>query len=394
MMPFYRLGAFDYPTAMALATLLGVGFGFALERAGFSRSTLLAAQFYGRDMRVLKVMFTAIATSALGVGLFAALGLLDLSALKIPETFLWPQLLGGLLLGVGFIIAGYCPGTSVVATASGNLDGLVTFAGVGVGSLLFALAWPGLEGLYESGGLGVQTFPAILGLPWAVVAMLVLALALLSFVLAERIESFLRARDGSDAPTAGSRRLLRRLALGLGTVSVAALIGLLVSVPAARASEVRRSFEAWDLLDLAGALFEGPDTIYLVDLRAPERCEAGRIPGALCRPQDDAALADLIGGLPATRPLVLYDQEGLDHIPPAAAGFPGRIVLLEGGYGAWAHLAETAPSPPREATAEALARHRRLVALRAWMTGARTPVAPPKVTVKRVTRRVVKGGGC
>ncbi len=97
--PFYQLDAFGYPVAMALATVLGIGFGFVLERSGFARSNVLAAQFYGRDMRVLKVMFSAIATAAVGLALLGAVGAVDLGALKIPETWLWPQVVGGLLAG-------------------------------------------------------------------------------------------------------------------------------------------------------------------------------------------------------------------------------------------------------------------------------------------------------
>ena len=77
--PFYQLDGFSYPTAMALATLLGIGFGFVLERSGFARAPVLAAQFYGRDNRILKVMFTAVATAVVGVALLSGLGLLDLA---------------------------------------------------------------------------------------------------------------------------------------------------------------------------------------------------------------------------------------------------------------------------------------------------------------------------
>ena len=94
-------------TTLFVAFLVGGGFGFFLERAGFSSARKLAAQFYVRDFAVLKVMFTAIVVAGVGFWWLAALGLLDLSVTYINPAYLLPQLLGGLILGVGFIIGGY-----------------------------------------------------------------------------------------------------------------------------------------------------------------------------------------------------------------------------------------------------------------------------------------------
>jgi hypothetical protein len=92
---------------IAIALGLGVGFGFALERAGFGDARKLAAQFYLHDMTVLKVMFTAIVTAMLLIFLASALLLLDFDRLYVNPTYLWPAIVGGLLLGMGFIIGGY-----------------------------------------------------------------------------------------------------------------------------------------------------------------------------------------------------------------------------------------------------------------------------------------------
>ena len=63
---------------LVVALVIGFGFGFVLERAGFGRSTKLAAQFYLHDMTVFKVMFTAIVTGLLGLVILSGLGLADL----------------------------------------------------------------------------------------------------------------------------------------------------------------------------------------------------------------------------------------------------------------------------------------------------------------------------
>jgi hypothetical protein len=117
--------------------LIGFCFGFVLERGGFGNARNLAAQFYLYNMRVLKVMFTAIITAMVLVFLTSAVGLLDFELVYVPPTYLWPGVLGGLLLGVGFIVGGYCPGTSLVSMATLKTDGAIFAGGVVVGSLLF-----------------------------------------------------------------------------------------------------------------------------------------------------------------------------------------------------------------------------------------------------------------
>ena len=86
---------------------IGFGFGFALERAGFGNSTKLAAQFYLHDMTVLKVMFTAIVVAMVLIFWASALLFLDVDRLYVNPTYMWPGILGGLLLGMGFIVGGY-----------------------------------------------------------------------------------------------------------------------------------------------------------------------------------------------------------------------------------------------------------------------------------------------
>src|SRR6266545_6167434 len=167
-MTFPLFGHFGPSTGLLIGTLIGIGFGFVLERAGFGRARNLAAQFYLTDLRVLKVMFGAIVTALAGMALLSGLGVLDLSRITVPETFLWPQLVGGLLLGAGFIIAGGCPGTAVVATASGNLDGAVAIAGMMIGSLGFGFGFGPLEKFYRSGSMGVVRLNDLLGVPAAV----------------------------------------------------------------------------------------------------------------------------------------------------------------------------------------------------------------------------------
>jgi uncharacterized protein len=93
--------------ALVVALALGIAFGFILERGGLGDPTKLTGLFYLKDFTMLKVMFTAIVVTAVGIGGLAAVGIVDLSALAVQPTYLWPQIVGGLLLGAGFAVGGY-----------------------------------------------------------------------------------------------------------------------------------------------------------------------------------------------------------------------------------------------------------------------------------------------
>jgi hypothetical protein len=186
--PFYRFGAFGDETSLVVAFVIGIGFGFFLERAGFSSARKLVSQFYLNDLAVFKVMFTAIVTAMLGVTYLGWMGVLDLSLVYLTPTYLWPQIVGGLVLGVGFVIGGYCPGTSVVAAVVGRLDALAFVAGVLAGTVVFAEAFPLVRGFYASGDMGALTVPQALSLPWGVVVFGVVLMALGGFYGASFLE--------------------------------------------------------------------------------------------------------------------------------------------------------------------------------------------------------------
>jgi uncharacterized protein len=205
LFPFWSLSGEHRGLGLALAVVVGVAFGFVLERAGFGRAQKLVGQFYGTEMTVLKVMFTAIATAMLGLVVLSGAGTLDLGAVQaFYPTYLWPMIAGGLGLGAGFVLAGYCPGTCIVASASGKLDGVATVAGVVVGSLLYAEVEPFLGAFLRSGELGTYTLGLLLGVPAGAVAAIVALIALGAFLAAERVERmFQREGKGASASAQG-----------------------------------------------------------------------------------------------------------------------------------------------------------------------------------------------
>jgi len=193
--PWFKLGLFGDEASLLVAFLIGIGFGFALEHAGFGSARKLTGQFYFTDMTVFKVMFTAIVTAGLGVFFLGWMGLLDLSLIYMAPTFLAPQIVGGLLLGVGFVVGGYCPGTSVVAMATGRIDGLAVVLGLFAGMFAFGEAFPAIEGFYHSTALGPKTLPQVLDLPYGVVLFAVVLIALGGFAGATWVEQRMAARD-------------------------------------------------------------------------------------------------------------------------------------------------------------------------------------------------------
>lgn len=183
-LPLYGFELISDAQGLFAALFLGFGFGWFLERAGFGSSRRLAAQFYLYDMTVLKVMFTAIITAAVGLWLFSAIGWLDLDYVYLTPTSVGAQLVGGLLLGAGFIVGGYCPGTSITAAATGSGDGLTFMLGFAAGLAIYAVAFPGLEVWANANSIGELTLPQLLGIPygWVVLAAVVMALAVFAGV--------------------------------------------------------------------------------------------------------------------------------------------------------------------------------------------------------------------
>ncbi len=194
--PFLKYGLFNDEVSLVVAFVIGIGFGFALERAGFGSARKLVSQFYLDDMAVFKVMFTAIVTAMLGVTYLSWMGILDLSLVYLTPTYLVPQLVGGVVLGAGFVVAGYCPGTSIAAAATGRVDGLVAIAGVGFGTLVFAEAYPLVKPFMNSTAMGAQTIPGYFNLPYGLVVFGVVLMAVGGFAGAGWVEKRVRGSVG------------------------------------------------------------------------------------------------------------------------------------------------------------------------------------------------------
>jgi uncharacterized membrane protein YedE/YeeE len=213
--PYFELGYFGVRGALVAALVIGIAFGWCLESAGMGSARKLAGQFYLTDLTVFKVMFSAIITAMLGLFWLGRLGVLDLTRVYVPETYLVPQLAGGLVFGVGFALGGLCPGTSCVAAVTGRLDGAALVLGMWSGVLATGLFFPALESFYERTPRGALTLPQVAHVPYGVAVLLVVLTALVGFVGAERLEARARTTTISASPN-DSRRAAPTIVEGVG----------------------------------------------------------------------------------------------------------------------------------------------------------------------------------
>ena len=186
--PFFEYGLFSESTSLAIALVIGIAFGITLEQSGMGNARKLAGQFYLRDLTVFKVMFTAILTAMLGVFWLGWLDVLDISKIYVPETFLVPQLVGGIVFGAGFALAGLCPGTSCVAAASGRIDGFAVVIGMFAGVFATGLAFSRIAAFYVSTSRGVFTLPDLLGINQGIIVFGIVLIAIAGFKAADFIE--------------------------------------------------------------------------------------------------------------------------------------------------------------------------------------------------------------
>ncbi|NOX53179.1 MAG: YeeE/YedE family protein, partial [Planctomycetes bacterium] len=298
--------------------------------------------------------------------------------------------------GAGFIVSGYCPGTSLVSAASGNIDGMLTFLGVIVGSVLFGEMYPWVAKFYLSGHMGQVFLYELLGVPPAVVALGVAVMAAGCFLGAEWVErwatrTILGRTGGPDCPAAP-----RRIAFGYFAAAAALGIAfLLLPVRVGQAKTDGKRIESIDVITLAHRVIEEPWRLRIIDVRDEQAFLKQRIPGS------EHSRLEQLGEIglqysKGIRDLVLVGAGDLaeERLPDVVRLYPGRIFLLKGGFEAWRRFALT-PPPPLKADASEQERqaYQFRAGLHAALTGAPAP-PPPKNSVKFKAPPKRKGGGC
>ena len=187
MGPLIPNGVIPFEWNNIIAIIIGIAFGIILESSGFSSSRKLAGVFYGSDFAVLKVFFTAALVSLIGLLYMDYLGYVDMGNLYIHPTYLAGALIGGAIMGVGFVSAGFCPGTSLCAVAIGKIDAIVYVGGIMIGIVIFAELFPLLQPIYEGSFKGYLTLDESLGISPYVFTAIFAVVAVLLFALSDMI---------------------------------------------------------------------------------------------------------------------------------------------------------------------------------------------------------------
>jgi len=169
-----------------IALILGVCFGFALNKAGLTKYHKIVNVFRLSDLAVLKFMMTALIVSMAGLYLLRGLGLVVFP--KVPATYIAGNLIGGLIFGVGMALSGYCPGTCAAGSGEGKLDYLIPgMLGFLVGAALYGLAYPQIfPAISAIANLGNVVIPDLWNLSPFLTILFFALVALLMFYLIDR----------------------------------------------------------------------------------------------------------------------------------------------------------------------------------------------------------------
>jgi len=273
-----------------IAIIVGIGFGFALEQAGFGSTKKLVGLFYGYDFTVLKVFFTAGVTAMVGITLLSHLGMLDVSIIYINPTFLWAALIGGIIMGGGFIIGGFCPGTSVVAAASGKIDGWAFVFGTAIGVFAFIEAYPLVKNLLIAENLGDLLVFEMMGISRELFALIMIFVAAIAFIGVGLIE---------DKVNHTKTKWFKNSIIKYGLSITAAVIIVLVTIFTPTRGElmdqrIDEKLAAGDcepqLMDKDKLAFELMHNYYqynVIDVRSAEAFKAFHIPTAINIPLEE-----------------------------------------------------------------------------------------------------------
>lgn len=138
---------------IVLAIIIGLLFGFVLQKSGAANPQRIIGMLRLKDLHLMKAILLGIGLSSLLLFVMLALGLVDNDNLSV-KTAHFGVIIGGAILGVGWAVAGFCPGTGVVAVGARRKDALFFVLGGLVGAFIFILAYGFLEQTFVFDKLG------------------------------------------------------------------------------------------------------------------------------------------------------------------------------------------------------------------------------------------------
>ncbi len=167
---------------LAFGFLIGVGFGFLLDRGGATDFNIIVNQLLLKDFRVLKIIFTAIVIGTIGLHLVVKYSSSELQ----PKPYRWkPIVIGGLVFGAGFAVLGLCPGTAAGAVGTGAIHALFGILGMIIGAGVFASVYPHIAEFMTESDSGPIRIPELLGVSQWWVILTIASVLLASMYLLE-----------------------------------------------------------------------------------------------------------------------------------------------------------------------------------------------------------------
>ncbi len=314
---------------LIVALFLGIAFGFVLEQAGFSSSRKLAGVFYGYDFAVLRVFFTAAVTAMSGILLLGYFGFLDTEAIFVNPMWLYPAILGGVIMGLGFILGGYCPGTSICAAAIGKIDAMFFIGGGLLGVLLFGELYPLYKYFYDSTSLGsIKVFDS-LGMSQGLFAFALIAVAVIAFTVTTQLEKRVNKTSAPSLSFNSSKHIMAGIAvLTLGIIFILLpdrKTHLINKVSDASYNQTHTA-KAMDADELAYHILDNEPNIQIIDIRPVQEFSKIALPGS-----NNIALRDFFGKDWITsfskrhvKKVIIADNETDEHT--------GYFLLQELGY--------------------------------------------------------------
>lgn len=182
-----------------LALVIGGLFGFTLDRIGATNPTVLINMLGLKALGLMKAILLAIGVGSILMFGGQMAGLVDVGHMSVKTAYIG-VFVGGLLLGAGWAISGFCPGTGVCAAATGRKDALFFIAGGLLGAAAYMVTYPSVKAMgildkIAGGKVTLGTVPGakydgITALPGDVLGIVLgLVFVLVAFVLPERLSA-------------------------------------------------------------------------------------------------------------------------------------------------------------------------------------------------------------
>ncbi|OGU61525.1 MAG: hypothetical protein A2V66_00450 [Ignavibacteria bacterium RBG_13_36_8] len=338
--PFFEFGLFSPEVSLLIAFVIGISFGFFLEKGGLGNAKKIAGQFYFTDLTVFKVMFSAIVTAMLGLFIFSWIGFLDLSLIDFSHTYIIPYLVAGLLFGAGFVIGGLCPGTACVSSATGRIDGMVLLIGFIFGIFLFGETFGSFEEFLFSTPLYQISIPEYFGASFGLIVFLVVVVALLGFIGASKVEKIFAGKSKETNNSISKPKI--NILLG-SFAFVSALVVMFLGNPYHQQYNIdeynKIPFDETISLsinseELAQMVLSRKKDFIVVDLRSSEKFEKYHIPSAV-NYNDSLSLSEIST---KGKKIIFYDQGNRTDervVSKIKSELSDKFYFLEGGLNNW-----------------------------------------------------------